>query len=161
MDQELISMLVKEVQSLRKEVSEIRSLLEITNHTNKENTFVENIYKAEIEGNGLEHKISNLLHELKIPTSLQGYFMLRKAIALVYQDFSLINNVTNRLYPLIAKEFNTTPSRAERAIRHAIETSWSKNNLHSVYSYHFIESKPTNTQFISLIADKFRVEKAI
>jgi hypothetical protein len=108
----------------------------------------------------LDGKISILLQELKIPASLKGYAMLREAIKVVASDYQMLSGVSTRLYPLIAKKYQSTTSRVERAIRHAIETSYQKNYFHPIYQEYFLDYKPTNMQLIAMIADKFRLDEA-
>lgn len=101
--------------------------------------------------------ISNYLKELGVSASLKGYYYLRYAIRALINDGSLIRAVTKELYPMIAKEFKTTPSRAERNIRHAIETGWKSMNeqfAKDVFSYGvFQKGKPTNNEFLAEVAD--------
>ena len=109
-----------------------------------------------------EVKIYELLKELGVPPSLLGYMYLKYAIEITIQDFSLVRAITKRLYPEIAKEFQTTCSRAERVIRHAIEVSWERGNIdtmHKLFGYTVSadKGKPTNSEFIATIAEHFRI----
>lgn len=111
----------------------------------------------------LEKEISNILQKLKIPPHFKGYTYLRKAILLCIKDPSLINEVTKRLYPAIAEEYNSTRHRVERSMRFAIETAWSRGDveyLHQVMGYAIDEKKgkPTNVSFIAKVADRIRLE---
>ncbi len=156
------SMLLKELHSLKEELSEMKLISKRQNEllekiTGESNQNQVNIYDHSLDG--LDGKISNLLRELKIQPNLKGYLFLREAIKLVYSDFNLLNRITCRLYPKIAQKFNTTPSKVERAIRFAIETSWGQHNKHFIYATNFSDSKPTNSQLIAFVADKFRIEK--
>lgn len=137
--------LIQEVQFLRKEVSELRGMI-----LNQESV-------AKNPTEGLERKISAFLVNVKIPTSITGYVFLREAIKIVCLDFSQIQGVTKVLYPEIAKKFNTTSSKVERAIRHAIELSWFKSN-HKFYRQ-FGSDKPTNSNFIATVSDMIRLEE--
>lgn len=111
----------------------------------------------------LDLQITNLVKEIGVPAHIKGYGYLREAIQMVYLDVELLSSVTKVLYPEIAKKFETTPSRVERAIRHAIELAWNRGNYESIadlfgYSSHHMKQKPTNSEFIAMVADKLRVE---
>lgn len=102
--------------------------------------------------------ITSIIKELGIPAGLNGYHYIRYAIELVMHDISLINSITTTLYPAVAQEFNTTPARAERCIRHAIETGWFRANEDFAmqlfgYSVSADKGKPTNREFIATVAD--------
>jgi len=107
----------------------------------------------------LEVMVTKIIHEIGIPAHIKGYHYLREAILSVIKDSDLINAVTKQLYPLVAKRFNTEPSRVERAIRHAIEIAWDRGNtdtLNNLFGYTIQNSKgkPTNSEFIAMISDK-------
>jgi two-component system, response regulator, stage 0 sporulation protein A len=111
----------------------------------------------------LDASITSIIHEIGVPAHIKGYMYLREAITLVYYDIDLLGSVTKVLYPDIADKFNTTPSRVERAIRHAIEVAWGRGNVDSIskmfgYTVNSAKSKPTNSEFIAMVADKLRVE---
>ena len=111
----------------------------------------------------IEDAVSNILHEFGIPAHLKGYHYLRDAIMMVVEEPDMLNSITKILYPTIAKRNHTTPSRVERAIRHAIEVAWSSGNMeiiNSLFSYTVStgKGKPTNSEFIALIADKIRLQ---
>ncbi|MBQ9931876.1 MAG: sporulation transcription factor Spo0A, partial [Firmicutes bacterium] len=112
----------------------------------------------------LEVDITNMIHEVGVPAHIKGYHYLRNAITMVVQDMDLLSAVTKELYPAIAKMNNTTPSRVERAIRHAIEVAWNRGKLETLnslfgYTVHNDKGKPTNSEFIAIIADKLRLER--
>lgn len=112
----------------------------------------------------LEVDITNMIHEVGVPAHIKGYQYLRNAIAMVVEDMDLLGAVTKELYPAIAKMNNTTPSRVERAIRHAIEVSWNRGKLETIdalfgYTVQNDKGKPTNSEFIAIIADKIRLER--
>lgn len=112
----------------------------------------------------LEVRVTDILHELGIPAHIKGYPYLRKAIALAVHDIDVINAMTKVLYPQVAKAFQTTPSRVERAIRHAIEVAWDRGDLDTLqrffgYTISLTKGKPTNSEFIALIADKLILEQ--
>ena len=111
----------------------------------------------------LEALVTNVIHELGVPAHIKGYQYLREAIMMVINDIDIINQITKQLYPEIAVKFKTTPSRVERAIRHAIEVAWSRGEQASVerifgYTISAAKGKPTNSEFIAMIADKLRLE---
>ena len=113
--------------------------------------------------NNLEALVTNLIHEVGVPAHIKGYQYLREAIIMVINDIEVINQITKQLYPDIAKKFHTTPSRVERAIRHAIEVAWSRGKADEVenifgYTVSATKGKPTNSEFIAMIADKLRLE---
>ena len=114
----------------------------------------------------LEAEITNIIHEIGVPAHIKGYLYLREAITMVIGNVELLSAVTKELYPSIAKKFNTTPSRVERAIRHAIEVAWSRGKIDTInnlfgYTVHNDKGKPTNSEFIAMIADKLRLEKCV
>ncbi|AOV07810.1 sporulation transcription factor Spo0A [Sporosarcina ureilytica] len=111
----------------------------------------------------LDKTITSIIKEIGVPAHIKGYAFLREAIQMVYSDVDLLGSVTKILYPDIAKKYNTTPSRVERAIRHAIEVAWNRGNYEVIskmfgYTVHHLKSKPTNSEFIAMIADKIRLE---
>ncbi len=114
----------------------------------------------------LEAEITNIIHEIGVPAHIKGYLYLREAITMVVHNVELLSAVTKELYPSIAKTFNTTPSRVERAIRHAIEVAWSRGKVETInslfgYTVHNEKGKPTNSEFIAMVADKLRLEKRV
>lgn len=111
----------------------------------------------------LEALVTNVIHEVGVPAHIKGYQYLREAIMMVVNDIDVINQITKSLYPKIAFKFNTTPSRVERAIRHAIEVAWGRGDQKVVenifgYTVNALKGKPTNSEFIAMIADKLRLE---
>ena len=111
----------------------------------------------------LEALVTNIIHEVGVPAHIKGYQYLREAIMMVINDIDVINQITKSLYPQIAQKFNTTPSRVERAIRHAIEVAWGRGEPGTVenifgYTVSASKGKPTNSEFIAMIADKLRLE---
>jgi len=111
----------------------------------------------------MEIKVANIIHELGVPAHIKGYQYLREAIILVIENIDVISAITKTLYPLLSKKFKTTPSRVERAIRHAIELAWNRGdtnlqNKYFGYSQHSNKGKPTNSEFIALLADKLTLE---
>ena len=111
----------------------------------------------------LEALVTNVIHEVGVPAHIKGYQYLREAIMMVVNNIDVINQITKQLYPDIASKFNTTPSRVERAIRHAIEVAWGRGEQEVVenifgYTISAAKGKPTNSEFIAMIADKLRLE---
>ena len=107
--------------------------------------------------------ITAIIHEIGVPAHIKGYQYLREGIILTVRNMEVINAVTKVLYPEIAKRFGTTPSRVERAIRHAIEVAWDRGDLETLQSYFGytvsgVKGKPTNSEFISMIADRLRLQ---
>lgn len=118
---------------------------------------------AEQKPKNLDASITSIIHEIGVPAHIKGYMYLREAISMVYNDIELLGSITKVLYPDIAKKFNTTASRVERAIRHAIEVAWSRGNIDSIsslfgYTVSMSKAKPTNSEFIAMVADKLRLE---
>lgn len=114
----------------------------------------------------LELEVTQLLHELGVPAHIKGYQYLRMSIMLAVQDISNLHSITKILYPTIAKNFETTPSRVERAIRHAIEVSFSRGKMEILeemfgYTVNTLKGKPTNSEFIAMLADKIRLNHKI
>ncbi len=111
----------------------------------------------------LEAKVTGVIHEVGVPAHIKGYQYLREAIIMTVNNMDLINSITKQLYPTVAKRYNTTPSRVERAIRHAIEVAWDRGDpdvLNSFFGYTIAsgKGKPTNSEFIAMIADKLRLQ---
>lgn len=110
----------------------------------------------------LEEEVTEILHQIGIPAHIKGYLYLREGIMMVVEDIDLLGSVTKILYPGVAQRFNTTPSRVERAIRHAIEVAWSRNNIDIIkkffgYTIKTEKGKPTNSEFIAMMADRLRL----
>lgn len=110
----------------------------------------------------LEQDVTDMIHEIGVPAHIKGYQYLREAIMMSVEDCTMISSITKILYPTIAKRFQTTPSRVERAIRHAIEVAWSRGKMETLdslfgYTIDTGKGKPTNSEFIALIADKIRL----
>ena len=115
------------------------------------------------EEKNLEALVTNVIHEVGVPAHIKGYQYLREAIIMVVSNIDIINQITKQLYPDIASKYHTTPSRVERAIRHAIEVAWGRGKqdiVENIFGYTVSASKgkPTNSEFIAMIADKLRLE---
>lgn len=112
----------------------------------------------------LETMVTDIIHEIGVPAHIKGYQYLREAIILTINDMEIINAVTKVLYPEVARKFNTTPSRVERAIRHAIEVAWDRGDIEVLqkffgYTVSNIKGKPTNSEFIAMIADSLTLRR--
>ncbi|MCL2036405.1 MAG: sporulation transcription factor Spo0A [Oscillospiraceae bacterium] len=111
----------------------------------------------------IEYVVTDIIHQIGIPAHIKGYHYLRTAILLAVDDGEMINCITKLLYPTVAKQYSTTSSRVERAIRHAIEIAWDRGNVDTLngffgYTIHTAKGKPTNSEFIALIADKLKLK---
>lgn len=111
----------------------------------------------------LEGQVTAIIHEIGVPAHIKGYQYLREAILIAVQDMDVINAVTKVLYPEVASRFSTTPSRVERAIRHAIEVAWDRGDLETLqkyfgYTVNSAKGKPTNSEFIAMIADRLQLK---
>ncbi len=114
------------------------------------------------KGHDLEKDVTDMIHEIGVPAHIKGYQYLREAIMMSVRDGEMLNSITKILYPTIAKKYQTTSSRVERAIRHAIEVAWSRGNMETLdslfgYTISIGKGKPTNSEFIALITDKIRL----
>ena len=119
--------------------------------------------EEEDELHALQRQVTAVIHEVGVPAHIKGYQYVREAIIIAVQDMDVINAVTKVLYPEVARRYNTTPSRVERAVRHAIEVAWDRGDLETLQSYFGYtvsntKGKPTNSEFIAMIADKIRLE---
>lgn len=115
-------------------------------------------------GPDLERQVTAIIHEVGVPAHIKGYQYLREAIMIAVEDMDVINAVTKVLYPEVAKTFGTTASRVERAIRHAIEVAWDRGDLETLqkyfgYTVSNAKGKPTNSEFIAMIADRLQLER--
>ncbi|MBU3157371.1 sporulation transcription factor Spo0A [Clostridium estertheticum] len=111
-------------------------------------------------------QITNIMHEIGIPVHIKGYMFVREAISMVVNDIGLLSGITKVLYPLVGKKYNTTASRVERAILHAINVAWSRGQLETInkifgYTINNEKGKPTNLEFIAMVADKIRLQNRV
>lgn len=111
----------------------------------------------------LEEMVTAIIHEIGVPAHIKGYQYVREAIIITVEDMELIDSITKVLYPRVAKQYHTTPSRVERAIRHAIEVAWDRGDLDTLqkffgYTVSNAKGKPTNSEFIAMISDRVRLE---
>jgi len=166
---------VKEIKLYRQQPQFINSNINsynINNTSNNMNSYIAREIKApyiEIspekkkDQENLEALVTNVIHEVGVPAHIKGYQYLREAIMMVVNNIDIINQITKQLYPDIASKYRTTPSRVERAIRHAIEVAWGRGQTETVenifgYTISAAKGKPTNSEFIAMIADKLRLE---
>jgi len=163
---------IKEIRKYRQQPQFINSNINNYNINNNTNSYVAREIKApyiEIspekkkDEENLEALVTNVIHEVGVPAHIKGYQYLREAIMMVVNNIDIINQITKQLYPEIASKYNTTPSRVERAIRHAIEVAWGRGQSETVenifgYTISAAKGKPTNSEFIAMIADKLRLE---
>ena len=120
-------------------------------------------FSVELKNRNLEMDVTSIIHEIGVPAHIKGYQYLRDAIIMSVEDMEMLNSITKILYLTIAKKHQTTPSRVERAIRHAIEVAWSRGKMDTIdelfgYTVSTGKGKPTNSEFVALIADKIRLE---
>lgn len=139
----------------------IKSVRKMSKNSDKKSDEIQNDYPA--KGESLENRVTNMLHEIGIPAHIKGYHYLRDAIIMAVNDMDVLNAITKILYPTVAKKYQTTSSRVERAIRHAIEVAWSRGKLDTLdelfgYTVSTGKGKPTNSEFIALIADTIQLE---
>ena len=129
---------------------------------------VENLSKlaesrqSQLHAPGLEEMVTSIIHEVGVPAHIKGYQYVREAIMITVENMDVINSVTKVLYPEVARRFQTTPSRVERAIRHAIEVAWDRGDLETLqkffgYTVSNAKGKPTNSEFIAMISDRIRL----
>ncbi len=150
-DNEMVINRIKHLKlSMNRKVHETRKI----NANESKNDYIER---------NLESDVTNIIHDIGIPAHIKGYQFLRDAIVMSVNDMEMLNSITKILYPSIAKIHQTTSSRVERAIRHAIEVAWSRGRLETIdelfgYTVNKGKGKPTNSEFIALIADKIRLE---
>ncbi len=123
-------------------------------------------YTPPVKTKNLDVAVTNIIHEMGVPAHIKGYQYLRDAILMVVEEVNLLGAVTKELYPMIAQKYSTTPSRVERAIRHAIELAWDRGNVEMMnrffgYTINLERGKPTNSEFIAMVADKLRISTKV
>jgi two-component system response regulator (stage 0 sporulation protein A) len=150
-----------DMENLANHIRQVRGKTSLVRKSNTTNSS----YRSPVESKprNLDASITSIIHEIGVPAHIKGYLYLREAISMVYNDIELLGSITKVLYPDIAKKYNTTASRVERAIRHAIEVAWSRGNIDSIsslfgYTVSMSKAKPTNSEFIAMVADKLRLE---
>ena len=142
-------------------LNRIKSVRKMFRNSDKKNEDIKT--ENTVNGENLENRVTNMLHEIGIPAHIKGYHYLRDAIIMAVEDMDVLNAITKILYPTVAKKYQTTSSRVERAIRHAIEVAWSRGKLDTLdelfgYTVSTGKGKPTNSEFIALIADTIQLE---
>lgn len=142
-------------------LNRIKSVRKISRNTERKSDDI--ITENTAGGENLETRVTNMLHEIGIPAHIKGYHYLRDSIIMAVEDMDVLNAITKVLYPTVAKKYQTTSSRVERAIRHAIEVAWSRGKLDTLdelfgYTVSTGKGKPTNSEFIALIADTIQLE---
>lgn len=123
--------------------------------TKKEGNVIEE-EKKEVKYEEIENEITKILHDMGIPPHIKGFRYIRESVMMGYKDIRILNFITNKLYPSVAKKYQTTPIRVERAIRHAIEVTWEKGNkegIEEIFGYRYSGKRPTNSEFIAMIVD--------
>ncbi len=150
-----LELLVKRIREISAGLQENEKMVALAQETKK--PYITN------NSNSIETLVTNMIHEVGVPAHIKGYQYIREAITIAINDMEVINSITKQLYPMLAKKFKTTPSRVERAIRHAIEVAWSRGQVdvnNSMFGNTISSSKgkPTNSEFIAMIADKLRLE---
>lgn len=148
------NLIVSRIKQLRGATTCVRRIEQANTTSENRNVFLER---------NLEADVTNVIHEIGVPAHIKGYHYLRDAIMMSVNDTEMLNSITKQLYPTIAKRHKTTPSRVERAIRHAIEVAWSRGKMDTIdelfgYTVNNGKGKPTNSEFVALIADKIRLE---
>ena len=140
---------------------EFQIMITVPSRESRENT--ESIYReAPSVVHDLEKDVTDMIHEIGVPAHIKGYQYLREAIMMSVEDVEMLGSITKILYPTIAKKYQTTSSRVERAIRHAIEVAWNRGRMETLeelfgYTVSIGKGKPTNSEFIALITDKLRL----
>ncbi len=142
---------------------EFRIMITVPSDSSGQNESREIFSDAPAVKRDLEKDVTDMIHEIGVPAHIKGYQYLREAIMMSVQDIEMLGSITKILYPTIAKKYQTTPSRVERAIRHAIEVAWSRGRMETLdalfgYTINTGKGKPTNSEFIALIADKIRLQ---
>lgn len=149
-----------DLEILGKRIRTLTQDVEVTSAPHQQN--YTSVVSSSGRGLNINMEVTNMMHQLGIPAHVKGYQYIRDAILMVIEDVSLLGAVTKELYPAIAKKYNTAPSRVERGIRHAIELAWERGHMETLkrifgYSMNIERQKPTNSEFIALLADKLRV----
>ena len=160
-DNERLYKIIGQLMSSDKEFQIMITVPSEKKETVKKNTVEEAVKK--VQERDLEQDVTDMIHEIGVPAHIKGYQYLRESIMMAVEDNSMLSSITRVLYPTIAKKFQTTPSRVERAIRHAIEVAWSRGRMETLdalfgYTINTGKGKPTNSEFIALIADRIRLK---
>ncbi|MEG2310424.1 MAG: sporulation transcription factor Spo0A [Clostridia bacterium] len=149
-------------------IDRIRDLLRVDNgfvQTNASMSYTQTTLNSSVKTNvPMEVRVTNIIHDVGVPAHIKGYQYIREGIMLAVKNEDIINSITKTLYPTLATTFATTPSRVERAIRHAIEVAWNRGQIEMHdkifgYTVNSNKGKPTNSEFIAMISDKLRLEE--
>ena len=144
---------------------DLNNLYQTLNNLMEDTNIKGNTYSLKEKKNNninLDSEITSILHEIGVPAHIKGYLYLRESISMVYNNVDILGGITKVLYPSVAKKYQTTSSRVERAIRHSIEFAWNRGNVEAIaqifsYTISYNKSKPTNSEFIAMIADRLRL----
>lgn len=152
-----------DMEVLVERIRQLRTTIQINRVTSSRVDFLNDGKSYTISDKDLESSVTRVIHEVGVPAHIKGYQYLRDAIIMAIKDMDIINSITKQLYPSVAKNYNTTPSRVERAIRHAIEVAWDRGEVETLdklfgYTVQTSKGKPTNSEFIAMIADKLRLQ---
>ncbi len=152
-----------ELESLVMRIRQLKVAVDEEKRNNDGETFNEKTAIYNSSTKSLESKVTKMIHEIGVPAHIRGYQYLRDAIIMTINDMDIINSITKQLYPSIAENYKTTSSRVERAIRHAIEVAWGRGHIETLenlfgYTVQTAKGKPTNGEFIAMVADKLRLE---
>lgn len=158
-----INFLLKKIRSFKNSLSPVTT---VKRDASRSQNFDKNPVAKEVSDRTLELEITSIIHEIGVPAHIKGYQYIRDAILMSIRDREMINSITKILYPTISKKYQTTSSRVERAIRHSIEVAWNRGNPDVIEEYFGYtvsdgKGKPTNSEFIALIADKLRLSYGI
>lgn len=154
--------LVLRILDLPYDERKVREVVEDVMKSKKNDNYQKLVEKG-TDSSMLEAVVTDIIHEIGVPAHIKGYQYLRSAILMAVNDMDILNSITKQLYPSIAEEYGTTASRVERAIRHAIEVAWGRGSMDTIndlfgYTINAGRGKPTNSEFIALIADKIRLD---
>ena len=152
-----------DMEVLVERIRQLRTTIQINRVTSSRVDFLNDGKSYTISDKDLESSVTRVIHEVGVPAHIKGYQYLRDAIIMAIKDMDIINSITKQLYPSVAKNYNTTPSRVERAIRYAIEVAWDRGEVETLdklfgYTVQTSKGKPTNSEFIAMIADKLRLQ---
>mgnify|MGYP000885089510 FL=1 len=159
-----------DLNTLGKRIRQLVGADDIVPTTNNVSSYIYNTEQTNVVKNSnpksIEIEVTKMIQQMGVPAHVKGYQYLRDAIVFVINDVSLLGAVTKELYPMIAKKYTTTPSRVERAIRHAIELAWDRGNIEFMnkffgYTINVDRGKPTNSEFIAMVADKLRIAEKL
>ncbi len=144
------------------EEKKVKDIIDETCRSRRNDNYLE-LRESNSSDTELEGTVTGIIHEIGVPAHIKGYQYLRSAIVIAVNDMDILNSITKQLYPTIAEAYNTTSSRVERAIRHAIEVAWGRGRMDTInelfgYTVSAGKGKPTNSEFIALIADKIRLD---